>query len=75
MKLPAFTRSLWFALAIFAAGMAVVVWLRQERAAAIAEEARRERIGSEARESIHRATEGIRLCPLSQPDCNDRRTP
>jgi uncharacterized membrane protein len=65
--------ALLLSLALFAAGVTLVVLLRQERAATRAEAETRARIGSEARESIGRAMEGVRLCPLSDPNCNDRR--
>jgi hypothetical protein len=61
--------ALVLALVLFAAG---AVLLRQDRAATRAETETRERIGREARDSIGRAIEGVRLCPLSDPNCNDR---
>jgi hypothetical protein len=64
--------ALVLALVLFTAGVAAMVLLRQDRAATRAEAETRERIGREAREGIGRAMEGVRLCPLSDPNCNDR---
>ena len=51
----------------------VGVWKRETRRAEAEDRARQERIAKDAKDSIGKAMGGLKMCPLSQPNCNDAK--
>lgn len=60
------------AILLVAAAAAVVAWRIESRGAAREDRVAKERIQSDVRKSIEKATDGFKLCPLTEPDCNKR---
>ena len=66
-------KSWWVAAILLVAVGAVAAWRIDSRRTARDAAATQERIRTEAQQSIGRAVQGIRMCPLSEPNCNDRK--
>ena len=51
---------------------AAAAWRIESRSAARQERETKERIQTDAKQSIDKAMSGFKLCPLSDPDCNKK---
>jgi len=61
------------ALVLLVAIGATVAWRVQSRSAVRDEQATRERLQRDVQDSISKSMSGVKMCPLSDPDCNTRR--
>ncbi len=66
-------RSWWVAALVLVVFGAAVAWRVENRRVAREDQQRQERIRTDVQQSIGRAMEGVRMCPLSEPNCNERR--
>ncbi len=66
-------QSWWVAAILLVAFGAAAAWRIESRRSARDEAATQERIRSEAQQSIGRAMQNVRMCPLSDPNCNERK--
>jgi hypothetical protein len=66
-------KSWWVAAILVAAMGSLVAWRMESRRADREQAATQERIRTEAQQSIGRAMQNVRMCPLSEPNCNERR--
>ncbi|QCK86816.1 hypothetical protein E8L99_14170 [Phreatobacter aquaticus] len=64
----------WWVAAIVIVGFGTVVaWRLETRRQARNDQATQERMRTEAQDSVNRSMSGFRLCPLSEPNCNERK--
>jgi hypothetical protein len=66
-------KSWWVAAILVVAMGSLVAWRMESRRADREQAATQERIRTEAQQSIGRAMQNVRMCPLSEPNCNERR--
>ena len=57
---------------IVLAAAAFAAWRMESRSTAQQERATQERIQQGVKDSIGKSTSGVKMCPLSDPDCNKR---
>jgi hypothetical protein len=72
MNLFAGNRGVALAIALVMLAGAAAAWRMQTRAENRAAQETKSRIERDVKNSIENATKGVRLCPLSDPDCNKR---
>ena len=72
MNLFAGNKGIALAIVLVMLAGAAAAWRMQSRADNRSVQETKQRIEREVKSSIENATKGIKLCPLSDPDCNKR---